>query len=101
MKDQHDEVTKEMFSEDNEQNVAEAGGDEFFQFVDEHGEMPKPVSWEEAIDQVVDERNELLDMLEKVLTTKWAYVEAQTLVQRLRAEDAAREAEFSGKGSNV
>ena len=101
MKDPADKVTTEMFSKDSEHNVAEA---EVKAFEAKHGEMPSPASWEKAIDQMVDERRELLDMLEKVLTTGWelgACIKAQTLVQRLRAEDAAREAEFSGKGSNV
>ena len=100
MKDPADVVTTEMFFEDNEQNVAEAGDDEFFQFIDAHGAMPKPASWEEAIDAVVDERNELLDMLESVLMETPKHREKKAYVQKLRAEDAAREAEFSGKGGD-
>ena len=86
MKDKHDKRTQELSLP-----IAEPS-------------QPKPTSWEEAIDQVVDERNALLDMLEKVLTTGWelgACIEAQTLVHTLRRQDSAREAEFSGKGSNV
>ena len=101
MKDPADKVTTEMFSKDSEHNVAKA---EVKAFEAKHGKMPSPASWEEAIDQVVDERNALLDMLEKVLTTGWelgACIEAQTLVHTLRRQDSAREAEFSGKGSNV
>ena len=98
MKDPADKVTTEMFSKDSEHNVAKA---EVKAFEAKHGKMPSPTSWEEAIDQVVDERNALLDMLEKVLTTGWelgACIEAQTLVQRLRRQDTARETEFSEGG---
>ena len=101
MKDPADKVTTEMFSKDSEHNVAKA---EVKAFEAKHGKMPSPASWENAIDQMVDERRELLDMLEKVLTTGWelgACIEAQTLVHTLRRQDSAREAEFSGKGSNV
>lgn len=101
MKDPADKVTTEMFSKDSEHNVAKA---EVKAFEAKHGKMPSPASWEKAIDQMVDERRELLDMLEKVLTTGWelgACIEAQTLVHTLRRQDSAREAEFSGKGSNV
>ena len=101
MKDPADKVTTEMFSKDSEHNVAKAV---VKALEAKHGKMPSPASWEKAIDQMVDERRELLDMLEKVLTTGWelgACIEAQTLVHTLRRQDSAREAEFSGKGSNV
>jgi hypothetical protein len=119
MKDPADKVTTDMFSGEeklNQKNVHYISveptiklsfGDKTVEaqaFEAKHGKMPSPTSWEEAIDQVVDERNALLDMLEKVLTTGWelgACIEAQTLVHTLRRQDAAREAEFSGKGGNV
>ena len=50
---------------------------------------------------MVDERKELLDMLEKVLASGWELgvcIEAQTLVHTLRKQDTAREAEFSEGG---
>ena len=103
MKDPADKVTIEMFSEDSEHNVAKAG---VKAFEAKHGKMPSPASWEKAIDQMVDERRELLDMLEKVLASGWELgvcIKAQTLVRKLRAIDAACEAEFSNneKGGNV
>lgn len=103
MKDPADKVTIEMFSEDSEHNVAEAG---VKAFEAKHGKMPSPASWEKAIDQMVDERRELLDMLEKVLASGWELgvcIKAQTLVRKLRAIDAACEAEFSNneKGGDV
>lgn len=102
MKDPADKVTTEMFSE--EEKLKSAHYNQNNQKSAHYNQMPSPASWEEAIDQVVDERNALLDMLEKVLTTGWelgACIEAQTLVHTLRRQDSAREAEFSGKGSNV
>ena len=108
MKDPADKVTIEMFSKDSEHNVAEVlrESDVVANWEALHGKMPSPASWEKAIDQMVDERRELLDMLEKVLTTGWelgACIKAQTLVRKLRAIDAACEAEFSNneKGGNV
>jgi hypothetical protein len=98
MKDPADKVTIELSFKDKMVEVQA--------FEAKHGEMPSPASWEKAIDQMVDERRELLDMLEKVLTTGWelgACIKAQTLVRKLRAIDAAYEAEFSNneKSGNV
>ena len=102
MKDPADKVTVEMFSKEEKLNrvnpISFSVESSTEMFTSLHGKMPSPASWEEAIDQVVDERNELLDMLEKVLATGWelgACIKAQTLVHTLRRQDAAREAEFS------
>lgn len=88
MKDPADKVTIEMFSE-------EAGLGK----TDSAGRAVMLQYWG-------DERRELLDMLEKVLASGWELgvcIEAQTLVRKLRAIDAACEAEFSNneKSGNV
>ena len=94
MKDPADKVTTEMFSTEeklNQKSVHSKQKSVHFEW-----------TWEEAMDQLADERNALLDKLEKVLTTGWelgACIEAQTLVHTLRRQDSAREAEFSGKGN--
>ena len=98
MKDPADKVTTEMFSTEEKLNQKSVHS--------KQKSVHSKQTWEKAIDQMVDERRELLDMLERVLASGWELgvcIKAQTLVRKLRAIDAACEAEFSNneKSGNV